>query len=74
MRLIEIDAPESRMNKKAKKDSERSREDNGRMLNEEIVKSGYANLMTIPPNVKYQEAFLRAYREARENKPGLWKD
>ena len=36
------------------------------MLNEEIVKAGYANLMTIPPNVKHQEAFLTAYREARK--------
>jgi micrococcal nuclease len=43
----------------------------GRMLNEEIVKAGYANLMTIPPNVKYQERFLKAYREARKNKRGL---
>jgi hypothetical protein len=24
--------------------------------------------MTVPPNVKYQERFLKAYREARENK------
>ena len=47
---------------------------NGRMLNEEIVKAGYANVMTIPPNVKHQEAFLRAYRQARENKRGLWRD
>jgi micrococcal nuclease len=45
----------------------------GKMLNEEIVKAGYANLMTIPPNVKYQEKFLKAYREARENKRGLWR-
>jgi micrococcal nuclease len=29
--------------------------------------------MTIPPNVKYQERFLKAYREARENRRGLWK-
>jgi hypothetical protein len=27
--------------------------------------------MTIPPNVNYQEKFLKAYREARENKRGL---
>ena len=47
---------------------------NGKMLNEEIVKAGYANLMTIPPNVKYQETFLRAYRQTREKKCGLWKD
>ncbi len=44
----------------------------GRMLNEEIVKAGYASLMTIPPNVRYQDRFLEAYREARENKRGLW--
>ena len=42
------------------------------MLNEEIVKAGYANVMTIPPDVKYQGRFLKAYREAREDKRGLW--
>jgi micrococcal nuclease len=36
----------------------------GKMLNEDIVKAAYANLMTIPPNVKYQERFLKAYRDA----------
>ena len=45
---------------------------NGKMLNEEIVRAGYANVMTIPPNVKYQDRFLRAYKEARKNKKGLW--
>ncbi len=43
------------------------------MLNEEILKAGYATVMTIPPNVKYQDRFLKAYREARGNKKGLWK-
>jgi len=33
----------------------------GQMLNEEIVRAGYANLLTYPPNVKYHERFLRAY-------------
>ena len=47
---------------------------NGKMLNEEIVKAGYGSPMTIPPNVKHQEAFLRAYRQAREKKRGLWRD
>ena len=46
---------------------------NAKMLNEEIVRAGYAYLMTIPPNVKYQERFLKAYREARESSRGLWK-
>jgi len=29
--------------------------------------------MTVPPNVKYQELFLRLQREAREAGRGLWK-
>jgi len=28
--------------------------------------------MTIPPNVKYKDRFLRAYKQARERKRGLW--
>ncbi len=45
---------------------------NGKMLNEEIVKAGYANVMTIPPNVKYKDRFIGAYQEAEEDKRGLW--
>ncbi len=121
IRLIGIDTPESRVNKKAKRDAKRSGQDietitamgkrateyvenlvkpgdlisiefdaqqrdrygrllgyvylsNGKMLNEEIVKAGYANVMTIPPDVKYQDRFLRAYKEARERKRGLWNE
>jgi len=44
----------------------------GTFVNAEIVKQGYASLMTIPPNVKYSDLFLKLYREARENKRGLW--
>jgi micrococcal nuclease len=120
VRLIGIDTPESRVNPRAKKESQRTGQDlktilalgkratafvktlvkpgdqvrlefdvqqrdrygrllgyvylsNGKMLNEEIVKAGYANLLTIPPNVKYKDRFLEAYREAREGKRGLWK-
>jgi micrococcal nuclease len=119
IRLIGIDAPESGVNNKTKKDAARGGGDieaitkmgqeatrfvkkivrpgdpvtiefdkqtrdkygrllgyvylaNGKMLNEEIVKAGYANLLTYPPNVKYQDRFLKAYREARENNRGLW--
>ncbi|MFA5276353.1 MAG: thermonuclease family protein [Candidatus Omnitrophota bacterium] len=42
-------------------------------VNAEIVKQGYASLMTIPPNVKYADLFKKLYQEARENKRGLWK-
>jgi micrococcal nuclease len=45
---------------------------NGTMLNELVVRQGYAQVMTIPPNVKYQELFVEAERDARENKRGLW--
>jgi len=44
----------------------------GRMLNEEIVRAGYASVMTIPPNVKYKDRFVKAYRKARESRVGLW--
>ncbi len=37
----------------------------GRMLNEEIVRARYARVVTVPPNVKYQERLLQASREAR---------
>lgn len=44
----------------------------GRMLNEILVREGYAQVYTIPPNVKYQERFLSAQKYARENRKGLW--
>lgn len=44
----------------------------GSMLNEAIVRAGYASPMTIPPNVKHQDRFLKAYRGARESHKGLW--
>ncbi|MBM3246520.1 MAG: nuclease [Candidatus Omnitrophica bacterium] len=44
----------------------------GTFANAEIVKQGYASLMTIPPNVKYADLFLKLYQEARQNRRGLW--
>ena len=46
---------------------------NHTFVNAEIVKEGYASLMTIPPNVKYADLFSRLYQEARANRRGLWK-
>ena len=46
----------------------------GTFANAEIVKQGYASLMTFPPNVKYADLFLKLYREAREQGRGLWDD
>jgi micrococcal nuclease len=45
----------------------------GTFVNARIVQEGYASLMTMPPNVKYADLFLRLYQEARQNKRGLWK-
>lgn len=46
----------------------------GVMVNERLVRAGYAQVSTYPPNVKYQERFLVAQREAREAGRGLWGD
>jgi micrococcal nuclease len=42
------------------------------MVNAELVRRGYAQVMTIPPNVKHAELFVRLQREAREAGRGLW--
>jgi micrococcal nuclease len=47
--------------------------DDGTFLNARIVEEGYASLMTYPPNVKYADLFTKLYRQARENKRGLWR-
>lgn len=120
IRLIGIDTPESKANRKAFRDSGRSGQDiavivsqgkeaatftrslvkrgdtvlletdvqqrdkyhrilayvwlsNKTMLNEAIVRAGYAQPATFPPNVKYQALFLAAARDAREKKRGLWR-
>lgn len=46
----------------------------GTFANAQILKEGYASLMTIPPNLKYADMFLKLYKEARENKRGLWRN
>lgn len=42
------------------------------MVNAELARRGYAQVMTVPPNIRYQERFLALQREAREQKRGLW--
>lgn len=44
----------------------------GKMFNETLVREGYAQVATYPPNVKYTELFLAAQKEARDNNRGLW--
>jgi micrococcal nuclease len=45
----------------------------GSFINAELVKWGYAMVMTVPPNVKHADLFLKLQREAREKSRGLWK-
>ena len=120
IRLIGIDAPESKKNKKAFKDSARSSRDinaivgqgklakkyvkglvkkgdevridfdvekrdryhrllgyvylpDGRMLNDLVIRNGYASPMTIAPNVRYRGRFSKSFKYAREHRLGLWK-
>jgi endonuclease YncB( thermonuclease family) len=44
----------------------------GRMFNEVLLKEGYAQVATFPPNVKYTDRFLEAQKEARGAGRGLW--
>jgi micrococcal nuclease len=44
----------------------------GMMINEQLVREGYAIASAYPPDVKHQEQLRAAERVARENKLGLW--
>lgn len=45
----------------------------GTFINADLVKNGYAMVMTVPPNVKYADEFVKYQRDAIENNKGLWK-
>ncbi len=44
----------------------------GRLFNLLILREGYAQVLTIPPNIRYASLFVACQREARENRRGLW--
>lgn len=44
----------------------------GVFVNAELVASGYAQVATYPPDVKYQGLFLELQRQAQEDGLGLW--
>ena len=43
-----------------------------KMFNAKLLLDGYAQVMTVQPNSRYSEIFVRFQREAREEKKGLW--
>ena len=43
------------------------------MVNAELVRLGFAQVMTVPPNVRHQALFVKLQRDAREAGRGLWR-
>jgi micrococcal nuclease len=46
--------------------------EDGTFLNAHLVENGYAMVMTVPPNVKYADLFVKLQNKARIQKRGLW--
>ena len=46
--------------------------EDGTFVNVWLVEHGYAHVMTVPPNMKYQDLFLKLQREAKEAGRRLW--
>jgi Staphylococcal nuclease homologue len=42
------------------------------MVNLTLVREGYAQVSTFPPNVRYVDEFIEAQRDARRRERGLW--
>ena len=42
------------------------------MINDVLVKEGYAKISTFPPDIKYVEMFKAGEKSARESNRGLW--
>ena len=48
------------------------RADDGIFVNYEIVRQGYAQPLTIPPNVTFSDLMVQAARDAERDDAGLW--
>ena len=44
------------------------------MLNAEMVRRGYAEVMSVPPDFRHRRLFVRLQEEAREAGRGLWRE
>lgn len=45
----------------------------GTFVNAALLRQGYAMVLTVPPNVRHAEAFVKYQAEARKKGRGLWK-
>jgi micrococcal nuclease len=48
------------------------RQADGLFVNAELLRRGYAQLLTIPPNIAHTDEFTAIARQAREGAQGLW--
>lgn len=46
--------------------------EDGRLLNALLIQKGYAQVLTVPPNVKHAEHLNRLQQQARNKRRGLW--
>lgn len=46
--------------------------EDGTFINARILEEGYAQVLTVPPNVKYADHFLKLQQDARNKHKGLW--
>lgn len=46
--------------------------EDGTFVNASIIKEGYGQVLTVPPNVKHAKYFAQLQREARDSGRGLW--
>jgi len=44
----------------------------GTFVNAELLRQGYADVLTVPPNVRFATRFRRLARDARRRRDGLW--
>lgn len=42
------------------------------MINDELVKDGFAKIETVPPDVKFKGQFIKSEKYAKENNRGIW--
>jgi micrococcal nuclease len=47
---------------------------NDSLVNETLVRQGWAFLLTVPPNVKHVQRLERAQEAARAARAGLWRE
>ena len=48
------------------------RQSDGLFVNAELLRRGYAQLLTVPPNVAHTDEFVAIARQARDGAQGLW--